>query len=151
MDFERLLRDHRIKRVAPDDRQIFKQLDRAAKDLRAATHVCQIDRTWCFTIAYQAMIRAGRAFMFSRGYVPTSMNSHVTIIEFMRDALGSSTADLMLRFDRMRRKRHDFLYDSLNSTTNKEALEAIQTAQELIRTIRDMTQTNPTANPGAIP
>lgn len=139
MDFESLLRDHRIKRVTPDQRQISKQLGRASIDLQTASELCAIDRTWCFTIAYQAMIRAGRAFMFSQGYLPTSMNSHITVIDFVRDAFGSQTASLVLRFERMRRKRHDFLYDSVNHTTEQEALEAIQTARELVRTIRDMT------------
>jgi uncharacterized protein (UPF0332 family) len=139
MDFESLVRDHRIKRVTPDQRQISKQLDRAEKDLQAAAHVCPIDRTWCFTIAYQAMIRAGRAFMFSQGYLPTSTSSHLTVIDFIRDAFGFRTANLLLRFERMRRKRHDFLYDSVDHTTEQEAFEAIQTAQELIRTIRDIT------------
>ena len=139
MDLESLLRDHRIKKVTPDHRQISKQLERAAKDLQTASGIFPIDRTWCFTIAYQAMIRAGRAFMFSQGYLPASANSHVTVIDFIRDAFGSQTANLLLRFERMRRKRHDFLYDSINHTTEQEALEAIQTANELIGTIRDMT------------
>jgi uncharacterized protein (UPF0332 family) len=125
--------------VTPDQRQISKQLDRASIDLQTASELCAIDRTWCFTIAYQAMIRAGRAFMFSQGYLPASMNSHITVIDFIRDAFGSQTESLVLRFERMRRKRHDFLYDSVNQTTEQEALEAIQTARELVGTIRDMT------------
>lgn len=133
MDFEDLLKDHRIKRVTPDRNQISKQLSRAAKDLLTAANVCPIDQTWCFTIAYQAMIRAGRAFMFSRGFLPLAANSHLTVIEFMRDVLGPQAGNLLLQFERMRRKRHDFLYDSVNHTTEKEALEAIQTARELIK------------------
>ena len=43
----------------------------------------------------------------------------------------------LLRFDRMRRKRHDFIYDSENHTTEREALAAIKTAQDLIRGIRE--------------
>jgi hypothetical protein len=35
----------------------------------------------------------------------------------------------------MRRKRHDFIYDSENHTTEREALAAIRTAQDLIRRI----------------
>jgi len=42
-----------------------------------------------------------------------------------------------LRFDRMRRKRHDFIYESENHTTEREALAAIKTAQDLIRRIRE--------------
>lgn len=138
VDFESLLRDRRIKRVEPDQRQIFKQLERATQDLRAAACVQKVDLTWCYTIAYQAMIRAGRAFMFSRGYLPAAANSHMTIINFLREAIGPRAGDILLLFDRMRRKRHEFLYDSINDTEEEEALAAISTARELIRTIGDL-------------
>lgn len=121
--------------MAPDLHQITKQLGRASKDLRTAEAVSSIDRAWSFTIAYHAMIRAGRAFMFSKGYLPTTLNPHKTIVEFTREALGSQYGDLILRFDRMRRKRHDFIYDSENHTTEREALAAIKAAQDLIRGI----------------
>ncbi len=88
--------------------------------------------------------------MLSRGYLPGPVNSHATIIEFMRDSLGPLAVELLLRFDRMRRKRHGFLYDSLNSTTDKEALEAVRTAQDFIRTIRDLTQTRDSRDGGSI-
>ena len=136
MHYERWLKDRLIKIVVPDPRQITRQLSRASKDLRAAEALSAIDRTWSFTIAYHAMIRAGRAFMYFKGYLPTTLNPHKTIVEFTREALGVPYEDLVLRFDRMRRKRHDFIYDSENHTTEREAKAAITSAQELIRGIR---------------
>jgi len=135
MSYESWLKDRLIKKQAPDHDQINKQLNRASKDLRTAEALSSIDRTWSFTIAYHAMIRAGRAFMYSRGYVPTTLNTHKTIIEFTREALGAQYGDLILNFDRMRRKRHDFIYNSENNTTEREALAAVKTAQDLIRRI----------------
>lgn len=75
MSYERWLKDHLIKSVVPDRDQITKQLNRVSKDLRTAEVLSSIDRTWSFTIAYHAMIRAGRAFMYSRGYLPTTLNT----------------------------------------------------------------------------
>ena len=135
MSYERWLKDRLIKKQAPDHGEINKQLNRASKDLRTAEALSSIDRTWSFTIAYHAMIHAGRAFMFSKGYLPTTLNPHKTIVEFTREALGSQYGDLILRFDRMRRKRHDFIYNSENNTTEGEALAAIKTALDLIRRI----------------
>ena len=43
----------------------------------------------------------------------------------------------LFRFDRMRRKRHDFIYGSEDHTTEREALAAIRTAQDLIRRIEE--------------
>jgi hypothetical protein len=78
------------------------------------------------------MIRAGKALMFSRGFLPAGKNSHKTITEFTEDVLGPQYQDLIMRFNRMRRKRHDFIYDSLNHTTETEVRTAIKTARELI-------------------
>jgi uncharacterized protein (UPF0332 family) len=137
MSYEILLKDHLIKKQSPDLGQIKNQLRRARKDLLTAEAVIPIDLTWSFTIAYHAMIRAGRAHMFFRGYLPTAKNSHKTIMEFTRLTLGEEYRDLLLRFDRMRRKRHDFIYDSQNHTTVSEATSAIKTAKELIDKIVD--------------
>jgi uncharacterized protein (UPF0332 family) len=106
--------------------------------LLTAEAVVPIDLTWSFAIAYHAMIRAGRALMFSRGYLPTAKNSHKTIMEFAGLILGDEYHDLMLRFNRMRRKRHDFIYDSQNHTTAFEAKSAIETAKKFINKITSL-------------
>jgi len=135
MNYEKLLKDHLIKKQNPDLGQIKTQLKRARKDLLTAEAVVTIDLTWSFAIAYHAMMRAGRALMFSQGYLPTTKSSHKTIMEFTRLTLGDEYQDLLFRFNRMRRKRHDFIYDSLNHTTVSEASSAIRTAKELIEKI----------------
>jgi len=56
-------------------------------------------------------------------------------MEFTGCILGDKYQDLMLRFNRMRRKRHDFIYDSQNHTTLSEAMSAIKTAKELVEKI----------------
>ncbi len=132
MIYEKLLKDHLVKKQEPDLHQIKNQLNRARKDLLTAEFVAPIDLIWSFTIAYHAMMRAGKALMFSRGYLPTTKSSHKTIIEFMQSALGDECQDLLLRFNRMRRKRHDFIYDSENHTTVSEAQSALRTGRELI-------------------
>jgi uncharacterized protein (UPF0332 family) len=129
------LKDHLIKKLKPDIEQINSQLRRAEKDLATAEAVLAIDMTWSFAIAYHAIMRAGKALMFSRGYLPTTKNSHKTIMEFTGIILGDEYRDLMMRFNRMRRKRHDFIYDSQNHTTLSEANSAIKTASELIAKI----------------
>ena len=132
MNCEKLLKDHLIKKQNPDFEQTKNQLKRARKDPSTAEAVVPIDLTWSFAIAYHAMMRAGKALMFSRGYLPTTKNSHRTIMEFTRLILGDEYQELLLRFNRMRRKRHDFIYDSQNHTTTSEAKSAIKTAREFI-------------------
>jgi uncharacterized protein (UPF0332 family) len=56
-------------------------------------------------------------------------------MEFTRLTLGEDYRDLLLRFDRMRRKRHDFIYDSQNHMTVSDVKSAIKTAGDFIEKI----------------
>ncbi len=49
-------------------KQVTSNLHRAERDLRTAKANLAIDEEWAYTIAYHAMLRAGRAFMFASGY-----------------------------------------------------------------------------------
>lgn len=132
MNYERLLRDKLIKKQTPDIKQIEYQLKRAQKDLKTAQINLSIDLTWAFAIAYHAMMRASKALMYSKGYLPTAKRSHKTIIEFTKLSLGNEYETLIIRFNRMRRQRHDFIYDSKNHITLHEAKSSIETAKRLI-------------------
>jgi uncharacterized protein (UPF0332 family) len=131
MNYEKFLRANLIKKQRPDFKQISNQLQRAAKDLKTAEANLKIDLTWSLTIAYHAMIRAGRALMYSNGYLPTTKRSHKTIVEFMKLILGHDYSALVGRFNRLRRKRHDFIYDSKNHITQSEAKSSLNTAKRL--------------------
>jgi uncharacterized protein (UPF0332 family) len=135
MAFDRLIRENLVKKQTPDFNQIVSQLKRAQKDLKTAKSVLEADPTWTFTISYHAMLRAGRALMFSKGYLPTANQSHKTIVEFTKNILGSDFASVVSRFDRMRRQRHNFIYDSQNHITVSEAKTAIETAEKLVEKI----------------
>lgn len=135
MHYERFLRDKLIKRQTPDFRQIGKQLQRSLKDLKTSEANLKIDLTWSLAIAYHAIIRAGRALMYSRGYLPTTKRSHKTIIEFTKMLLGHEYYVLVGKFNRLRRKRHDFIYESKNHVTHSEAKSCLETAKNLIERI----------------
>lgn len=142
MNYERFLKDNLIKRQEPDFKQIAYQLRRALKDLITAEANLKIDLTWSLAIAYHAMIRAGRALMYSKGFLPTTRKSHKTIVEFTKLILGRDYDALVSRFNRLRRKRHDFIYDSKNHITHSEALSSLETAKKLIDKIIDLVKQN---------
>ena len=100
--------------------------------------------TWSFAIAYHAMIRAGRALMYSKGYLPTAKNSHKTIVECTRLTLGEEYHSLVGRFNRMRRRRHDFIYETKNHITSQEVKSSLEAAKKLIdKIIALVKQENP--------
>lgn len=132
MIYEKFLKDSLIKKEKPDFKQIECQIKRANKDLKTAEANLLIDLTWAFAIAYHAMMRASKALIYSKGYLPTAKKSHKTIVELTKLILGNEYEDLIGHFSRMRRRRHDFIYDSKNHITPHEAKTSIETAKKLI-------------------
>lgn len=144
MSYEKFLKDNLIKNQTPDFKQISYQLQRSLKDIKTAEANLKIDLTWALAIAYHAMIRAGRALMYSKGYLPTTKRTHKTIVEFTKLILGHEYGALVSKFNRLRRKRHDFIYDSKNHITHSEAKSSLDTAKKLIDKIIDLVkQENP--------
>jgi len=135
LNYEKFLKDKFVKRQRPDFKQIAHQLQRSLKDLKTAEANLEIDLTWSFTIAYHSMIRAGKALMYSKGYLPIAKRSHKTIVEFTKLILGEEYDSLISKFNRMRRQRHNFIYDSKNHITYHEAKSSLETAKKLTNRI----------------
>ena len=79
--------------------------------------------------------------MYSKDYLPTIKRSHKTIVEFTKLILGDEYFALVGKFNRMRRKRHDFIYGSENHTTYQEAKSSLVTAKKLIDKIIALVET----------
>ncbi len=108
------------------------QLSSARRDLQTARKMLADEDEWAYTIAYNAILLAGRAVMFSEGYRPTSTGGHVAVIEFLRIRLGSSSAEVVQTMDRMRRQRHRIMYDAPGTVSRSQIREAVQTAEQFI-------------------
>lgn len=118
MPLESYLKKGLLKRQRVNFRQIEKQIVRAKKDLDTAQTLLAKDPEWAATIAYHAMLRAGRALLFSSGYLPADGGQHRTVVELTHQLLGKDDASLVERFEKMRRKRNIFFYESDPFTVN---------------------------------
>lgn len=137
-DWGEYLRKGLVKEQRPSFDQIEQQIVRAEKDLKTFGLVLGSDPEWACTIAYQAMLRMGRALMFSRGYLPADGQQHRTVVEITGKLLGEKF-DLLIRyFDRMRRNRNVFFYDSLDTNNEAQARKAFETAWALLKVVKDM-------------
>jgi uncharacterized protein (UPF0332 family) len=110
-------------------------LSGARKDLATAKAILDINEAWAHTIAYNAMLRAGRAFMFPLGYRPKGKDQHKTVVEFCNEVLGEEFRTLTNRFNRMRTKRHDFVYEPERPIPKTEAIQSLKTAEEFVAEI----------------
>ena len=138
MTLEDLLKNNLIKKVNPDFKQINLQIIRAKKDLETSKSLMAKDLTWALTIIYHSMLRISRAMMYSKGFLPTTKNTHKTIVEFTKYTLGTDFYNLINRFDRLRRLRHNFIYESENNITLSEVNRAMELAEELFIKIEEI-------------
>jgi len=140
MSFNIYLKKGLLKRQNVNFKQIEKQLARAKKDLDTARLVLKHDPEWGATIAYQAMLRAGRALVFSKGYLPADGAQHKTVVELTHSLLGKSYSSLVEKFEKMRRNRNQFFYESDPFGTLTEAENSLTAAAELIPAIQKLIQ-----------
>ena len=126
-----------VKEQRPNFDQIEQQIIRAEKDLKTFGLVLSSDPEWACTIAYQAMLRMGRALMFSYCYLPADGQQHKTVVEITGKLLGNKFNLLIQYFDRMRRNRNNFFYDSLDTNNEAQAKKAFETAGELLKIVKD--------------
>ena len=135
MDLDELERRGYIKRLPMDTKKIEDSLNLAKRDVNVARSVLEENCDWAFSIAYNAMLQAIRALMFSKGYRPSGRNQHISVVRF---------AELFLRredvivLDRMRRKRHATIYDTAGTISIREAENAVERAEKLVHEIERM-------------
>jgi len=132
---EDLEREGLIKRLPPDKKKVRDAIALAHRDLRTSRTILSTDHDWAYAIAYNAVLQAGRALMFSKGYRPDGANQHISVVKFAELFLDSQDAII---FDRMRRKRHSSVYDMAGSISETEAVSAVSHAEVLIRRIEDL-------------
>lgn len=136
MRFEELENKGLIRETKINFKQIYDFLLRSRQDLQTSKSNLSIDEAWSYTIAYNAMLRAGRSLMISFGYRPLGKDQHATVVRFTSIVFGNEFKKLIHKFDRMRRKRHNFIYEPNRPIPRQEAEQAIADAEELLKQIR---------------
>jgi uncharacterized protein (UPF0332 family) len=127
-----LEREGLIKKLPFDRKKIDGAMALAHRDAKTSRAVLANDHDWAFTIAYNAILQAGRALMFAHGYRPDGANQHISVVKFAELYLEGKDA---IVFDRMRRKRHSSVYDTAGVISATEAEFAERQAELLIRKI----------------
>ena len=124
-----------IRPLAVDPSRVRDVLAIAHRDLGVSCNLLASNSDWAFTIAYNAVLQAGRALMFAKGYRPEGSNQHVSVIRFCGEFLSPDQSQW---FERMRRKRHKSVYDSAGSISEREAEQAVKKAEEIVQAIEEI-------------
>ena len=124
--------------------QIGALLKEAILDLKEAEKIHQIAERATYLLAYNAMLKAGRALMLLQGYVPDDGAQHKTVVEMTSAILGDPYKDLTEQFETMRRKRNEMTYEAGTLLSKSEAQKAFSDAIAVVKKILgDLKSKNP--------
>ena len=136
MNLEELEREGLIKGLPVDKGRVKDSFALAERDLKTATKIMEEDHDWAFSIAYNSMLQAGRALMFSRGYRPSGDAQHVSVVKFVEASVGKEFTEVVAAFERMRRKRHLAIHDRAGAVSATDAGNAIKWAKDFLDKVK---------------
>lgn len=139
MNLSELLKKREIEKVEPDTKLAEKLLKVSENALEAARDNLKINHCdVALTLAYNAMLNAGRALMAGKGYRSYSENYHKTVVAFCAAILPEASSQLVILFNRYRIRRHDIMYGDVESDSvgESEASTAIIKATEFLNLIK---------------
>lgn len=132
---DKLEKEGRIRRQKAGFVQIEGLLKQAVLDLKEAEKITHIAERATYLLAYMAMLKAGRALLLLKGYIPTDGAQHKTVVEMTSAVLGEKYRKLAEQFERMRRKRNEMTYEAGALLSKSEAKEAFSDAILLVQDI----------------
>ncbi len=128
MPYERLLRSGRIRPYRTNRQEIIGLFQVVERDLAdAAITALSADRR--FVTAYNAVLQAATAIMYSEGYRSHMSGHHSTVFEFLREVMGEESASLADYFDDCRRKRNRADYVGVGGITLTEVEDLLKEAR----------------------
>ena len=134
---ERLTREGRLKKQKAGFVQIESLLKSAIVDLEEARKISHLAERATYLMAYNAILKAGRALLLLKGYVPDDGSQHKTVVEMTSAILGDRYRNLVAQFETMRRKRNEMTYESGTLLSKSEARRAFSDGISLVRKILD--------------
>jgi uncharacterized protein (UPF0332 family) len=132
MTLDKLIEDGSIHPFKATPQEISRSMEIAHRDLIQAERILAESLDWAFSIAYNAVLQACRAYMFFRGYRAASSESHKATLAFMQVSVDTKLKESIDYFDRVRKKRHRVVYDEVGLVSEKEAQQLIFKAQKFI-------------------
>lgn len=132
MSIDKLVEEGSIFPFRATKKEIDRAMEIARRDLAQAEKMLNESLDWSYSIAYNAILQACRAYMFNQGYRPASSESHKSTLVFMQVSVDDSLKLTIDYFDRVRKKRHRVVYDEVGLISEKEARQLLIKAKEFL-------------------
>jgi uncharacterized protein (UPF0332 family) len=135
MNLSELLSKGLIERFQSNQEQIENQMKIAMRDVSSAKNMLQIGEwEWAYNAAYNAMLGAGRALMFSKGYRARSHEHHIAVIEFVRAVYSSKfDSEVLDAFNKARHQRNESLYDKAGSISQSQSKRIVEFSEIFVK------------------
>lgn len=140
----RLENEGKLKKQGAGIVQVEALLKDAMLDLEEAKKISHLAQRATYLMTYTAMLKAGRALLLMKGYVPDDGAQHKTIVNITAVVLGEKYKGLTDHFETMRRKRNEITYKGGAMVPKSEASETFESAIALVRKILEQAKA---ANP----
>jgi uncharacterized protein (UPF0332 family) len=137
MSLDKLINDGSLHPFQATRDEIDKAMEIAIRDLNYSKHVLSENLDWAYSIAYNAVLQACRAFIFHQGYRPASAEAHKITLAFMQFEVDPQLKESVSYFDRVRKKRHRVIYDEIGLVSEKEAQQLIEKSTEFITWVEE--------------
>jgi uncharacterized protein (UPF0332 family) len=115
--------------------QILNTIKRSRRKIKSAKIILEDDQENSYQLAYEAMLLAGRALVYSFGCRPRAAGSHKIVVDFVRKVLGSETSTLVYKFNKMRKQRHYLVYGTGLYISYVDSNNAITSARKFLLTV----------------
>lgn len=138
MNWKKLLEDGSLQKKKISFKEVDKVLAKAQESIQAAEVLIKKDlKDPAFKQAYDSMLLAGRALMFSLGLRPRTIGAHTITINFCELYLGTNLKVLVEKFKKMRRKRNYLIYGVGLTLSPTETRNAIKSAKQFLKVIEE--------------
>lgn len=138
MNWKKLLEDGSLQKKKISFKEVDEVLAKAHESIKAAEVLIEKDlKDSAFKQAYDSMLLAGRALIFSLGLKPRTIGSHTITINFCELYLGTNLKILVEKFKKIRQKRNYLIYGAGLTLSSTEAKNAIKSAKQLLKIIKE--------------
>lgn len=140
MNLSDLLNKGLVEKFQSDPTQIKNEIEIAKNDLISAKKMLTIQEwSWAHNAAYNAMLQAGRALMFSKGYRPKSPEHHVAVVSFMEAVYSARfSSEVLQSFGKARLRRSESMYDRAGSISEKQGRSLVEKAEILVNKAQEI-------------
>jgi uncharacterized protein (UPF0332 family) len=116
-----------------DSSQVLGVLKKSRRSIKSAKLLIEDDQENSYQLAYEAMLLAGRALVFSFGFRPRAAGLHKIVVDFSKKVLGKEIATLVFKFNKMRKIRHYLVYGTGLYISEVDSRNAISSAVKFLR------------------